>query len=1107
MDSSSQDSTSSNHPDYGQQPAPAAKDAPSPDSPRLPPGPLVDIQSLTDHALRFLSTASNETLGACLVGLGGVTYLVLGRVGLVLMGVVGGIVLHAQWENNIQELFGDETARAGEEKRRKETSLDVLKRVLDLQAQKQSESARRDDDLDVQLFSGKQLDYSTFQPETAEALDELTDAVIRDYVKWWYTPIVPIEMAFPNACRQTLTAFVLSVSNHLSRKRPADFFLEYLTNSSAIIIVFLNELSDAIAASPTTAAPEAIQTYLKLKPDSKLAHVLDRKHQANKLEAVAEDILQNYLEPKTYNCRPARIFLREILAKVILEMTVINCSKPEWINGWIVYLLEEGEPELMKEIDAGVEGSAGKRLEDVKDQGEAAEEEMNGQSPDRSRSHRRNVSKAQEAMDEAMKEAKRLTQLIIEEDERKARGSDEPEKDAGSQGRDNSRQSNDDTSDGTTQGAATPSSSQSDRDNNEERDPSLRDSVMTSRAINNDTTKPDTANAQPSANPSRPASQDSKNQPFTSFDQVIGNPNLPTALGGTPQNVGKPPPLTLCNAKVAMFDDSVPGDKSSIRSKPTGDYFIQIEPASAQYPGWMISRKYTDFETLHEVLRRIAVVAGVGFNEAHSSLPAWKGHTKPSLRGELERYLNDALCWQPLADSEGIKRFFEKDTGFQAAAGKGFGWPSSAFENVGKGMFDTLTKAPNQVAGGGKALFGGVTGVLGGLGPKKRTTSSTTLNKSDETAQSAAARHKRAESTVSELPNPSHMRSESMISVNQAGRKSTESVRSPLGRRSQDSVRNTLVVDQQPAPIQQMERRPSWNPDENEQKTRPGSSSRSSTYGKSSREHSRAPSRAPSGRDSIDISPLMGGDQILNLPPLPSDISDDYGSPSHPSSPEARRSNTWHQRDDSRRLSRASTVATSLTSDLQSPPKMAPRSNTSKMTPKKGEDPKQKTPLNEGETQMAVELFFAIINELYTLSSAWQIRKTLLNAAKTFLLRPGNPQLESIRVLLQDTVLEANSCDSGIASHIKKLRANTLPTEEELKAWPPEMSEEEKEKLRLKARKLLIERGMPQALTSVMGQAATGEALGKVFDCLQVSEVARGFMFGLLLQGVRAVAA
>lgn len=154
---------------------------------------------------------------------------------------------------------------------------------------------------------------------------------------------------------------------------------------------------------------------------------------------------------------------------------------------------------------------------------------------------------------------------------------------------------------------------------------------------------------------------------------------------------------------------------------------------------------------------------------------------------------------------------------------------------------------------------------------------------------------------------------------------------------------------------------------------------------------------------------------------------------------------------------------------------------------------------------MAVELFFATINELYTLSSAWTLRLTLLNAAKSFLLRPGNPNLEAIRVLLQTTMIDANTSDIGIATHLTKLRENALPTEAELKAWPPPPSDEAKERMRQKARKLLVEKGMPQALTSVMGAAASGEALGRVFDCLQVPEVARGLVFALILQGVRAV--
>ena len=85
-----------------------------------------------------------------------------------------------------------------------------------------------------------------------------------------------------------------------------------------------------------------------------------------------------------------------------------------------------------------------------------------------------------------------------------------------------------------------------------------------------------------------------------------------------------------------------------------------------------------------------------------------------------------------------------------------------------------------------------------------------------------------------------------------------------------------------------------------------------------------------------------------------------------------------------------------------------------------------------------------------------------------------------------------------------KLRENTLPTEEELARWPAEMGTADKERLRVKARKLLVERGMPQALRRVMGSVASGEALGRGFDCLQVERVARGLVFALLLQALRA---
>jgi hypothetical protein len=140
-----------------------------------------DVKALTDRTLHFLATASNETLGACLAGLGAGTYIILGRVGLVLIGVVGGVVLHATWEGH----HGDSKEKSAEVRRR-ELGAEIAHRVLDWRNAATLENAKEEDDskFNLKLYSGMKLDYSDFKPETAAALTELTDAVIRDYVKY-----------------------------------------------------------------------------------------------------------------------------------------------------------------------------------------------------------------------------------------------------------------------------------------------------------------------------------------------------------------------------------------------------------------------------------------------------------------------------------------------------------------------------------------------------------------------------------------------------------------------------------------------------------------------------------------------------------------------------------------------------------------------------------------------------------------------------------------------------------------------------------------------------------------------------------------------------------
>lgn len=1023
------------------------------------------------QGLRFLSTATPETLGAIAVGLAACTYLILGKLGLVLIGALGGVVLHSTYEGQ-SPLIGDVKSI------QREQSLDVVKRILDWRDVQPRDLEEEDESALDNSFDG-------FRPETGAALNELVEAVIRDYVKWWYNPILPEESTFPATARRTLTRFVLSISSHLSRKRPADAFLDFLTNSSSIVIVFLHELSSALATQPASMpATEAVYAYLAANPDSNLANVLNKKQHMKKFKMVADDVLQNFLEKSAYDCDPSRVFLREMLAGVVLDMTLQSTSKPEWINGWIVYLLEDGEPDLSQAIDVAmadrvdlsnpfneIDGNVGnigltKPIGSISDQQAA-------------KGHKKRVSRAEEAMEEALGEAKRLSRLMAEEDAKVPQNTDKSLENVPKELAIAVEKNAQDLAISTAQMAlpSTPKEATPTTPNGSTNSQHSNGTQPTIDAvIGSSVSSPLKESVPPSASNNSLPTQ--SHAPFTSFDQIV--PTIPTAFQEDSPRRRKTISLTLKNANIIIHDDSTAADKGKIRNKPNIEYLIQVEPASSDYPGWMTVRKYADFENLHEVLRRIAKLSGVtAFTEQHSSLPSWKEHTKSSLRGELERYIREALWHQHLADSEGMKRFLEKDLGqtpSNSSTKSGFLGitlpPHPGFDTVGKGMLDAIVSAPKGVAEGGKAIGGGITGVfntIGNLGQKKTATESTT-----------GFGHTSTPSTTT-LP---RMDSTASISSNSKARASV------------DSLRAVPVVQTQPSKLPQMERRPSHiliAEDESEREPRVSTSARSSMSGKRSAVPSRDPSRAPSRRGTPLSSPTQSTIDGLKLPPPPSAISEDYGTDSTGLTESTASTNRTS-------ISTAPSQPSPVRSSMSTTRRTSVPVNASPQKPRR-----EAPPVTEEETRMAVELLFAVISELYTLSSAWKFRRTLLNAAKTFLLRPGNPSLSSIQSLIQDSVIASNTSDSGIASHLKRLRENTMPTEEELKAWPKEMMPEEKERLRIKARKLLVERGVPTALTGVMGQAATGEAMGRVFDCLQIEEVNQGLMFGILLQCVRVI--
>jgi hypothetical protein len=141
------------------------------------------LQEAMDFALNFLSTSSNEKLTGVFALLTIVTYIVLGRVGLLLIGVALGVILHASWEGAHGN--GEEALRLP--KKRKELALEVSQRLLDWPKRVVSANIDTPDNgypaIAPEDLSAQDLDYTTFRPATAAALRLLTDAVVKDYVK------------------------------------------------------------------------------------------------------------------------------------------------------------------------------------------------------------------------------------------------------------------------------------------------------------------------------------------------------------------------------------------------------------------------------------------------------------------------------------------------------------------------------------------------------------------------------------------------------------------------------------------------------------------------------------------------------------------------------------------------------------------------------------------------------------------------------------------------------------------------------------------------------------------------------------------------------------
>lgn len=139
-------------------------------NPRFPDAQIiapVNRAAVYDSALAFLATATPEKLVGIFTVLIIATYILLGRLGLILIGTILGVVLHASWEGG------------GLDARRKQTegSVELAGRLLDWDPRKNKPGKTN------VTNSGDIEYYVDLPPIIADALASFADGVIEAHVK------------------------------------------------------------------------------------------------------------------------------------------------------------------------------------------------------------------------------------------------------------------------------------------------------------------------------------------------------------------------------------------------------------------------------------------------------------------------------------------------------------------------------------------------------------------------------------------------------------------------------------------------------------------------------------------------------------------------------------------------------------------------------------------------------------------------------------------------------------------------------------------------------------------------------------------------------------
>lgn len=149
--------------------------------------------------LSFLEQADNGVLLKILGALAILTYLILGRLGLLLIGLVAGFVIHDYCGGLVADTdvaAGNVDGRNGgiavfSSRKRRELGIEVAARLLEWKPTQSVQDTNQAENVSENVSQDtNSLDLSRIPPATADALTHLIDAIIDNYVLLVHTSIL-----------------------------------------------------------------------------------------------------------------------------------------------------------------------------------------------------------------------------------------------------------------------------------------------------------------------------------------------------------------------------------------------------------------------------------------------------------------------------------------------------------------------------------------------------------------------------------------------------------------------------------------------------------------------------------------------------------------------------------------------------------------------------------------------------------------------------------------------------------------------------------------------------------------------------------------------------